>query len=193
MKKILIFLAVIFLIAAGCTKDLTTLNIDQKNPSTSPSYAFFTNGQRALSNTITSSDVNLNIFRLIVQYWQETTYTDESNYDLSTREINDAVWNALYRDALRDFQEAKNLIPNDVADPVLQNNQLAITEIMQIYAFYYLLTTYGDIPYSQALDISNTFPVYDDAATAYNDLLSRLDAAITSFDVSGGSFGSADI
>jgi hypothetical protein len=179
--------------AASCTKDLTSLNIDQKNPSTSPSYAFFTNGQRSLASTITSSNVNLNIFRLITQYWQETTYTDESNYDLSTREINDAVWNAMYRDALRDFQEATSLIPEDVADPALQKNQLAITEIMQIYAFYYLLTTYGDIPYTEALNIENTFPKYDDAATAYNDLLGRLDVAISNLDVSGGSFGSADI
>jgi hypothetical protein len=193
MKKILIFLAVIFLMAASCTKDLTDLNIDQKNPSTSPSYAFFTNAQRSMDSTITSANVNLNIFRLITQYWQETTYTDESNYDLSTREINDAVWNALYRDALRDFQEAKILIPTDVTDPTLQKNQLAIIEIMQVYAFYYLLTTYGDIPYTEALDIENTFPKYDNAETAYNDLLSRLDAAISNLDASGGSFGSADI
>ena len=92
MKKILIYLAVIFLMAAGCTKELTSLNVDPKNPSTSPSYAFFTNAQRAFANTMTSSNVNLNIFRLITQYWQETTYTDESNYDLATREINDAIW-----------------------------------------------------------------------------------------------------
>lgn len=193
MKKIFILLAVIFLMAAGCTKELTSLNVDPKNPSTSPSYAFFTNAQRAFANTITSSNVNLNIFRLITQYWQETTYTDESNYDLATREINDAVWNALYRDALRDFQEAKTLIPSDVSDATVQKNQLAITEILQIYAFYYLVTTYGNIPYSQALDISNAFPVYDDAATAYNDLLTRLDAAINNLDVAGKSFGSADI
>ena len=45
--------------------------------------------------------------QLIVQYWQETTYTDESNYDLATRFINDAVWDALYRDVLRGFQELK--------------------------------------------------------------------------------------
>ncbi|MFC0771818.1 SusD/RagB family nutrient-binding outer membrane lipoprotein [Terrimonas alba] len=193
MKKILIYLAVIFLMAAGCTKELTSLNVDPKNPSTSPSYAFFTNAQRAFANTMTSSNVNLNIFRLITQYWQETTYTDESNYDLATREINDAVWNALFRDALRDFQEAKNLIPSDVPDATLQKNQLAITEIMQIYAFYYLVTTYGNIPYSQALDIDNPFPVYDDAATAYSDLLTRLDAAVGNLDVAGESFGSADI
>ena len=183
----------IVLITAGCRKNITDLNIDPKNPSTAPSYAFFTNGQRTLVNTLTSSNVNLNIFRLIVQYWQETTYTDESNYDLGTRSINDGVWNALYRDVLRDFQEAKNLISVDISDENVQKNQLAISEIMQIVTWYYLVTTYGDIPYTEALDINKPFPKYDDAKTIYNDLLSRLDAAIGDLNTSAESFGSADI
>src|ERR1044071_997925 len=116
MKKIFVIIVSFLLITAGCRKNLTDLNIDPKNPSSSPSYTFFTNAQRTLVNTLTSSNVNLNIFRLIVQYWQETTYTDESNYDLGTRAINDAVWNALYRDVLRDLQESKNLIPTDVSN-----------------------------------------------------------------------------
>jgi hypothetical protein len=144
-------------------------------------------------NTLTSSNVNLNIFRLIVQYWQETTYTDEANYDLGTRSINDAVWNALYRDVLRDFQEAKNLIPTDVADATVQKNQIAIADIMQVVTWYYLITTYGNIPYTDALDIAKTFPKYDDAKTIYNDLLTRLDADITSLNTSSGSFGTADV
>lgn len=181
------------ILGASCTRNLTDLNIDPKNPSTAPSYAFFTNAQRSLMNTLTSSNVNLNIYRLIVQYWQETTYTDESNYDLATRSINDAVWNALYRDVLRDFQEAKNLIPNDVSDAGVQKNELAITDIMQIVAWYYLVTTFGDIPYTEALDINKPFPKYDDAKTIYNDLLTRLDADIADLSSSEGSFGGADI
>src|ERR1044071_8016703 len=123
MKKILIILFAGLMATTACKKDITKLNIDKKNPSNAPSYAFFTNAQRTLMNTLTSSNVNLNIYRLIVQYWQETTYTDESNYDLSTRDINDAVWNALYRDVLRDLQEAKNLIPTDVPDADVQKNE----------------------------------------------------------------------
>lgn len=193
MKKIFVIIIGFVLVTAGCKKDITDLNIDPKNPSTAPSYAFFTNAQRTLVNTLTSSNVNLNIFRLIVQYWQETTYTDESNYDLGTRSINDAVWNALYRDVLRDFEEAKNLIPKDVTDANVQKNELAITEIMEVVTWYYLITTYGDIPYSQALDITQTFPKYDDAKTIYNDLLARLDAAISKLSTTTGSFGSSDI
>jgi hypothetical protein len=130
---------------------------------------------------------------LIVQYWQETTYTDESNYDLATRSINDAVWNALYRDVLRDLQEAKNLIPTDVSDPAVQKNQIAIADFMQVIAFYYLVTTYGDVPYTEALDINKPFPVYDDAKTIYNALLTRLDEDIANMSTAAGSFGSADI
>jgi len=193
MKKIIIILLSIVALTTSCNRNITDLNIDPKNPSSAPSYALFTNAQRTLMNTLTSSNVNLNIYRLIVQYWQETTYTDESNYDLATRDINDAVWDALYRDVLRDFQEAKTLIPTDVANADVQKNELAITDILEVVTWYYLVTTYGDIPYSEALDINNPFPKYDDAKTIYGDLLARLDADISALNTASGSFETADI
>ena len=191
MKKILIsFLVIVFF---SCTKDITSLNDDPKNPKEVPSYTLFTSAQKVLANTLTSSNVNLNIFRLIVQYWTETTYTDESNYDLNTRQIPQGVWNSFYRDVLRDFKEAKDLIPQDVADADVQKNQVAITDFMMVYTYYYLVTTYGNIPYTESLDIENPFPVYDDAATVYADLLTRLDADIAALNTSADSFGDADL
>lgn len=193
MKRIIYALSAVVVLATACTRDLADLNIDPKNPSTSPSYAFFTNAQRNLSNTLTSSNVNLNIFRLIVQHWQETQYPEESQYDLGTREINDNTWDALYRDVIRDLRESKALIPTDVANVTTQKNQLAIAEVMEIYTWYYLVTTYGNIPYSEAMNIDKPFPKYDDAKTVYNDLLARLDVAINNMATTGQSFGSADI
>jgi hypothetical protein len=193
MKKIFFITAILMLGVVSCKREITDLNVDPKNPSTAPSYALFTNAQRVLMNTVTSSNVNLNIYRLIVQYWQETTYTDESNYDLATRSINDAIWDALYRDVLRDLKEAKDLIPRDVGDADIQKNQLAIADILQVVAYYYLVTTYGDIPYTEALDINKPFPVYDDAKTVYYDLLNRLNTDITNLNASAESFGNADV
>ncbi len=193
MKKIILSISVIALVAAGCKKDLTDFNNDPKNPKIVPSYTLFTNAQRTLTNTLTSTNVNLNIWRLIMQYWQETTYTDESNYDLGTRSIPDNFWNSLYREVLKDFQESARLIPTDVKDAGVVQNQLAMIEIMQVYTWYYLVTTYGDIPYSEALDIDNPFPVYDDAATIYADLITRLNAAIGNLNPANESFGSADL
>jgi len=199
MQKITIYIAIAVLVFTGCTKDLSELNVDPKNASTVPSYTLVTNAERSFSNVLASANVNTNIFRLITQQWQETQYPEESQYDLATRELNDAAWNALYRDVIRDIREAKSLIPSDVKTPAgtpdtsRSNNQLAVADIIEIYAWYYLITTYGNIPYSEALDIDKPFPKYDSAKAIYNDLLTRLDVAIDKLNPAGESFGSADI
>lgn len=192
MKKIIIVL-VLFTVFSACTKNLTSLDVDVKKPAIVPSYALFTQAERILSNTKSSSNVNLNIFRLIEQQWQETTYTDESNYDIVSRPIPDALWNALYRDVLQNFQASKTVMKTDVSDAGTRKNETAIADILQVYSYYYLVTTFGNIPYTQALDITKPFPVFDDAKTVYYDLLTRLDADIAALDPASGSFGSADI
>jgi len=199
MQKIILFISILAFSLASCTKDITDLNTDPKNASTAPSYSLFTNAQRNFGNVLASSNVNTNIYRLIVQHWQETQYPEESQYDLGTREINDAIWNALYRDVIRDIREAKDLIPTDVltptgtADTARANNQLAIAEILEIYAWYYLVATYGDVPYTQAMDIDNPFPKYDTAKAIYDDVLNRLDAAIGKLNPNNPSFTTADL
>ena len=68
----------------SCQK-LEDLNKNVKDPASVPGETLFTGAQRRVMNQVASSNVNLNNFRLFVQYWTETTYTDESNYDLTTR------------------------------------------------------------------------------------------------------------
>jgi hypothetical protein len=195
MKKILLIAALPFLLVlASCKKDLTSLNVDPKNPQVAPSGAFYSSAQKNLVDALTSTNVNDNIFRLIMQYWQETTYTDESNYDIITRENPKQLWNYLYRDVIRDIREAKRLMESDVSNENVRKNQMAIAEVTEIMAWYYLVTTFGDIPYTEAMQVNSiTLPKYDKQQDVYNDLLTRLDAAIASLDASNESFGSADI
>jgi hypothetical protein len=190
MKKIS-FIMLPLMLLLSCRKNID--NIDPKNPSTAPASALFTNAQRTLTNTITSSNVNLNIFRLISQYWTETTYTDESNYDLNTRNIPQNLWNTMYRDVLRDFEESKRLVRDQELDTAARRNDVAIADIMEVYSWYYLVTTFGNIPYSQALDINTTAPKYDDQHTVFMDLLRRINEDIASLNTSSSSFGSADV
>jgi hypothetical protein len=192
MKKIFI-LALVPVLMVACKRDITSINVDPKNPQTAPASTFFSNAQKNLSDILTSTNVNDNIFRLIVQYWQETTYLDESQYDIDTRQNPRQLWNALYRDVIRDIREAKNLIPEQVTNADLQQNQLAIAEIQEVFAWYYLVTTFGDIPYSEALDVSVQQPKYDKQQDVYNDLLARLDAAIGKLKTTAGSFDEADL
>ncbi|OWK71452.1 SusD/RagB family nutrient-binding outer membrane lipoprotein [Pedobacter sp. AJM] len=191
MKKIFLAFVAVLLIGA-CKKDVTSVNIDPKRPLTVSSASLFTNAQRRLVNTVTSSNVNLNIFRLIEQQWQETTYIDESQYDLQTRTIPDNLWNAFYRDVLKNFSESRTVAATEGKSAVDLKNQLAITDIMEVYTWYYLLTTFGDVPYTDALKIDNTFPKYDDGLTSFKDLLRRLDGDITALDMSSTSLGAAD-
>jgi len=187
MKKIFIISALLYIIT-GCKKDFGDLNVDQKNPSLVPSFTLFSNAQRNMAFMLADADPNNNIFRLTSQQWTQTTYTDESNYDLNTRAIPDNWWTFFYKDCLKDLDEAKKLIPTDVGDAGTQQNQVAITDIQMVYVYWILVNTFGDIPYTKALDAAILFPTYDDAATIYNDLLSRLDADIAALDPSAGTF-----
>ena len=194
MKKLMILICCVSGIAFfSCRKNLTPLNIDPKNPTTVPSYTLFSKAQLNLANQLATPNVNTGIFELLAQYWQEVTYTDESNYDLVTRAIPNNWFHGLYRDVLINLQQAKSLIPEDVSDAVQQKNEIAMADIMQVYTWHYLVTTFGNIPYKEALDINNTQPKYDDAKTIYADLVSRLNTDIANLNTSGDSFGSADL
>ena len=192
MKKILIIsTAVIFLVS--CTKDITSLNENTKSASVVPSQTLFTKAQLNLANTIASPNVNLNIFRLLAQQWTETTYTDEANYDLVTRNIPQGWWNSFFRDILKNFDEAKSLAANDVSDATTLKNDVAIADIMQVFTYYHLVTTFGNIPYTEALIPTIVQPKYDDAAVVYSALLTRLDADIIKLNTAGSSYDGADI
>ena len=180
MKKI-IAIFVILLSFSSCQK-LDELNENIKDPTSVSGESLFTGAQKALFDQMVTPDVNFNIYRLIIQQWTETTYTDESNYDLVTRTIPDDQWDAIYRDALEDFKEASNIIQSTVypstESPVVKQNKLAIIEVMMVYAYTVQVETWGNVPYSEALDINNVLPAYEDGLTVYESLISRLDAAI---------------
>ena len=193
MKKIIIFVFIsIFVIA--CT-DFEDFNVDTKNPSEVTGASLFTNAQKNLAVRMQSTSVNYNIFRLLAQHWTETTYVDESNYDLRGRDIGGNFWTNLY-DILQDLKFAKTNIENN-NDPSFpaqtKQNQLAIISILNSYVYHVLVDTYGHVPYSEALDVNNLTPKYDVDEDIYSDIFVKLDMAIASLSNGGASFGSADL
>jgi len=197
MKKIVLLIAFIAL-SVSCSDDITGLNDDTKNATTTKSEYLFTNAQKSLVDQMTSTSVNLNVFRLFSQYWTETTYPDESQYDITTRVIPDNHFRILYKDVLKDLLEAKMLLnaevpPSPEATAVL-NNKKAIVEILTAYSYSILVDTFGNVPYSEALDIeAHPLPKYDDAQTIYKDLIVRLTAASGLLTSGSDSFGDADL
>ena len=195
MKKYSIIISLFFCTLASCTKDISRFNEEQKLAANVPASTLFSQGVRQLSDVLAIPNVNYNVLRLTVQHWATTTYQDEPNYDFTTRNIPQTFWIELYRDVLSNLQESKRLVPSDnTITEGVQNNQVAIADIMQVYAFSVLVNTFGDVPYSEALDPNTLFPKYDDAQTIYNDLLRRLDEDIAALNTASAGFSaSADI
>jgi hypothetical protein len=182
------------LLAMSCTKGLTDLNSNPKKPAAVAAATLFANAEVGVTDNLTSTDVNLNIFRLLSQQWTETTYPDESQYDLSTRNIPQSWWHALYRDVLADLGECKKIVTEDATLAAgVKKNQLAQIDIVSVYTYSVLVATFGNIPYTDALNVDNLSPKYDDAKTVYENLLDRLDADIAALDVASESFGASDI
>lgn len=196
--KIIVLLMAVLLLIPSCTDDITGLNEDTKNPTKVPSEYLFSNAQKSLVDQMTSTSVNYNVIRLFVQYWTETTYTDESNYNITTRTIPDLHWRVLYREVLKDFKESKTILETEAAvtaqEIAVKKNKIAVIDILTAYTYSVLVDSFGDIPYTEALDIENyPTPKYDDGETIYKDLISKLTVAVNTFDTAQGSFGNADL
>lgn len=171
MKK-LIATILLTTVLISCAVD-ENLNIDQKNPKVVSGDGLFTNGTRDLFDYINSASVNTNVFRLYAQYWAQTTYPDESQFNQTTRNLPDNAFRDLYRDVLADLKEAKTIFNKEN-----NSTKSAVTEVIMIYTYATLVDIFGNVPYTEALDTNNLFPKFDDDREIYLDLLNRLNKAI---------------
>ena len=196
MKKyILASLTFAFLFSACTNEDYNNLNIDPKNPIEVPGEFLFANATKSLFGQMISTSVNRNVFRLFAQQWTETQYTNETNYDIRNRAIPDAHWGQMYREVLFDLKKAKESVEasNELL-PGEKANQLAIITTLEVYTWQQLVDTFGDIPYTEALQGTlNMTPKYDKSEDIYNDLIAKMDEAIATISLSDAGFGSSDI
>jgi len=192
MRKI-VYIALPVLLLAACTKDISRFNNETKKPATVPPGPLFTNAVKNLADGMANASVNVNVWRFTVKHWAMAVYQDEAQYDFATRGIPAAWWTRMYRDVLNDLKESARIISADASlDPNQQANQLAIIDIMQVYTFNILVNTFGNVPYKEALDANNLFPVYDDAKTVYADLLKRLTDDLGKLKTGSGAFAASE-
>jgi len=195
-KKIILIVIIFFGIFSSCTKNFEDLNIDPKHPLEVNGSVLFTNAQVELADQISSTNVNRNIWKLMAQYWTERSYTDEANWNIVNRRISDNMFRT-YMAIMKDLEDAKKIVAAEDAffdnEKANQANRIAIIDLTEIYIWQRLVDMFGDIPYSEALDIENYTPKYDDAATIYTDLITRANADVAKLDITEGSFGSADL
>ncbi len=196
MKNKYIIILLLATLLASCTKNFEDFNTDKKHPAVVPGETLLSNAQKNLANQLTTPNVNRNIGTFLAQYWTETTYTDEANYDVVNRTIPNIMFRDLYRDVLEDLNAASKLISEETAitdaQKAVVSNKLKIVDLMQVFVYERLVDNFGNIPYTEALDINNISPAFDDAATIYTDLINRVKKDLDG--LSGSSeLGSSDL
>jgi hypothetical protein len=198
MKSIINYSLVLFLlIAVGCTKDIDQFNNNDKSPTTVPANSLFANATVELMDYLASPNVNVNTFRLWSQHWTQSTYTDESNFQLINRNINGEVMERMYARVLRDVKECRGFVNASATNSeAVKNTQLAVLDVLEVCAYSILVDIFNDVPYSEALmGVDNLSPAYDDASTIYSALATTLDGAITVLSGSSdmGDFAGSDL
>lgn len=191
MKKIIItlLLTAVFL---SCDDRMEELNRPKKNAVEVTAESLFANGLREIYDLMINTDVNVNVFRLYSQYWAQTTYPDESQYNMVGRRIPDNFWTRGYRDALQDLNESA-LVLNDTwevraMDEAVKDNWLAVIDINKAFVFSVLVDAFGAVPFTQALDPEILSPAYDDGAAVYTSVIAMLDNALAMIDVDADGF-----
>ncbi|AZA90995.1 Susd and RagB outer membrane lipoprotein [Chryseobacterium nakagawai] len=200
MKKIflMIGLASLTLTFTSCERDITSLNEDPKHPTEVPSGVLFASAEQALLDQLLTPNVNRNITRFFTQQWSETTYIDETRYDMVARPIPTNHYNRMMASSsatvnspgvLSALRDARRFLDAEDVSPAQKKNNIAMIELVNVYAWANLVDTFGDIPYFGALKATAENPgnaeiPYDDAKTIYLDLIKRIDAALAMMDTS---------
>jgi hypothetical protein len=191
--NILICVLIVALIGGGCSKNYLDVNNNPNAPTTGASLLIFTNAEAQTAATINGTDFfNADYFmcyKSLIYLFYNISRNNYTSNDFT------GVWSDCYHN-LQDYGVVKTSARIS-GEPFL----VAAAQTMEALNFQMLVDAYNDVPYSQALQLSEgiTNPVYDAGQTVYNGCLSKLDSAITLFEsdsVQGaGAYnpGSADI
>ena len=197
IKKILYIggLATSLLMVSSCQNDITSLNNDPKHPASVPSGNLLATSMYQSFYYMYTGSVNFNNYRFFTQQWTETIYTQETNYNLVTRNQPRNHFNRMYVYSLNPLEQAKKDLPAEInADPDVVNNKWATLELASIFVWENIVDTFGDVPYTQALQAETIkSPKYDDAKTIYLSLLSRINIAITKINTAKPGYSSEDL
>src|SRR6476646_6058250 len=180
-------------VASGCDNNkLPTVNNNPNAPTTVPATTLFTNGvQTAVGNWL-GSGYDLRNIELIVQQLAENQYIGNDQYKGVGPGGANTNWQSAYQNDLEDLQVVvrQGKAANDASlwAPAL---------IMQQWEYGYLTDSWGDVPYSQALQGDSASavlaPAYDPQQQIYQGFFTNLASAVTALASSTTStLGAAD-
>lgn len=185
----------IALASVACNNDkITELNKNPNSPETAPATALFTEGARASVSRWLGSGYSLRATEFIVQHMSEDQYSDEDRYTRLGPGGTEGYFTGSYPGELEDLTkvEAAGRDANEAGT-------WGPAQVMKVWDFSYLTNTFGDIPYSQALQGDSVAvqadaikPVYDKQKDIYTDFFAKLSEASGALGSASSTLGKAD-
>ena len=184
-RYIKIFLLCSGLVCIGSCKKMLDIN---KNPDAIP------DSNSPIAQLLTSAQVNLgfeggsDLYRystvIMQQMSGEASQPNQTyeyyRYNITGSDENN-VWSSIFSTTLNDLE---SIIKTATADG--SPYYAGIAKILKAYEYSLVVDVWGDVPYTEAQQLSeNTAPNYDDDATIYPKLITLLSDAVT--DLNAGS------
>ncbi|WP_339710495.1 SusD/RagB family nutrient-binding outer membrane lipoprotein [uncultured Kriegella sp.] len=183
-KKIILPLILISA-AFGCTDDFEEMNTSPNDLTSVPYTTMITDAEISI---VKAYNPVLNFEVSWSRYNVRDVYVHNDRYSVTGSETNFDMYSG----------HLKNLaVAMDLAEKADDKNAVAITKILNAYAYQNLTDWYGDIPYSEALtadgeENATIYPKYDTQEFIYTDIIAQLKEANSMIDISQ-SIGSADV
>lgn len=176
LRKLIYILAITMIVSCETTNLDLLENPSSLGPSSVDPTLLLNNIQLKFQRGIasrTSNQTGINVRAQEIVRMEQLFGPYTGPFSLTSSGLDDS-WRSFYRETLQDI---KVLIP--IAEDRNLKGHIGIAKILQAYSFVTLVDTYGDVPYSEALqgaDFPN--PKTDSGQLVYNDMLVVLDEAI---------------
>lgn len=177
MKKLAIILAIVLGFGFASCDSYMDINQAPNSPAES---------NMTPSIMLPAAEMNLaatygNLMRIPAGYYTQhfahafgtSNYVDYSQFTMSATRSSTA-YSQMMRGALKNLETIRNL----AKDKEEWGTYLAATTL-RAFGFQSLVDCYGEIPFSEAFDVSNPSPHYDQGADIYAALIAELDEALS--------------
>jgi hypothetical protein len=175
---------------AACSGDLTSINQNPNSPENAPAGAVFTNAVQNSVGRWLGTTYDLRQTSFVTQYLAEVQYPDEDIYKRLRATDTQGSFTGPYSASLEDFKQVQ-LKGESENSPAVS----APAVIMSQWEFGYLTDSWGDVPYSEALqgDEGINLPSYDPQQEIYDGMFAALTKAASDLESPGTqSLGGAD-
>lgn len=192
MKYIYICLTASLLLLGSCKKGFLDIN-DNPNQavSSTPNLVLSAALNNTAGNTLNRNEIGAFWSGQWAPSGSVSGFQGERTYNINSA-FRTGVWDGAYNN-LVDYEYIEQ-------EAVKANLRafVGIAKVMKVFQYQALVDAYGNIPYSEALKGTDLIrPKYDDAQVVYDDLLKKLNEAITELKVPTGganpSAGASDI